>query len=252
MDFQEIFTKKLANDLEQGVYANADDFAAGITKHYMSSLSLNAPNGIPLTMPSPLAAGTPVPVGPGNSITNKTRERIFYNTVRVYFVGKEISQGKLRIQSLSQDIQSAITTYNKLTSEIQDLQIQIQNLDDQLREIREKIQSIVPEFKKFINTKKEIIKSALDEVKTLGDRFRQLSAQNLSDFNFNEVMAQEIADLQSLLSLKVEPSLNIASIEETFQTLTSFARSSRNIVNKYKNTFTREANFKTYVSKKIR
>ncbi len=252
MDFQEIFTKRLANDLEQGVYANADDFAAGITKHYMSSLSLNAPNGIPLTMPSPAAAGTPVPVGPGNSITNKTRERIFYNTVRTYFVGKEISQGKLRIQSLSQDIQSAITTYNKLTSEIQDLQIQIQNLDDQLREVREKIQSIVPEFRKFISTKKEIIKNTLDEVRSLGDKFRQLNAQNLSDFNFNEVMAQEIADLQSLLSLRVEPSLNIASIEETFQTLARFARSSKNITNKYKNTFTREANFKTYVSKKIR
>lgn len=252
MDFQEIFTKRLANDLEQGVYANADDFAAGITKHYMSSLSLNAPFGIPPTMPSPAAAGAPVPVGPGSSITNKTRERIFYNTVRVYFVGKEISQGKLRIQSLSQDIQSAITTYNKLTSEIQDLQIQIQNLDDQLREIREKIQSIVPEFRKFISTKKEIIKSTLDEVRSLGDKFRQLNAQNLSDFNFNEVMAQEIADLQSLLSLRVEPSLNLASIEETFQTLTRFARSSRNITNKYRNTFTREANFRTYVSKKIR
>lgn len=146
--------KKLLNDLEQGVYANADDFAAGITKHYMSSLSLNAPLGIPPQMPSPLAAGALVPVGPGNSITNKTREKIFYNTLRVYFVGKELSQGKVRIQSLSQDIQGAIGTYNKLTSEVQDLQIQIQNLDDQFREIRETIQSIVPEFKKFIATKK--------------------------------------------------------------------------------------------------
>ena len=188
MDFQEVFTKKLLNDLEQGVYANADDFAAGITKHYMSSLSLNAPLGIPPQMPSPLAAGALVPVGPGNSITNKTREKIFYNTLRVYFVGKELSQGKVRIQSLSQDIQGAIGTYNKLTSEVQDLQIQIQNLDDQFREIRETIQSIVPEFKKFIATKKEIIKNTFNEVKSLGEKFKQLNAQNLSDFDFNAVL----------------------------------------------------------------
>lgn len=252
MDFQESFTKRLANDLEQGVYANADDFAAGITKHYMSSLSLNAPNGIPLTMPSPAAAGSPVPVGPGNSITNRTREKIFYNTVRVYFVGKEISQGKIRVQSLSQDIQGAIAAYNKLTADIQNLQIQIQNLDDQLREIRERIQSIVPEFKKFIATKKEIIKNTFDEVRLLGEKFKQLNAQNLSNFDFNAVMGQEIADLQALLSLKVEPSLNIASIAETFQTLAGYVQSSKRITDKYRNTFTQEANLKTYVSKKIR
>lgn len=251
MDFQEVFTKKLLNDLEQGVYANADDFAAGITKHYMSSLSLNAPLGIPPQMPSPLAAGALVPVGPGNSITNKTREKIFYNTLRVYFVGKELSQGKVRIQSLSQDIQGAIGTYNKLTSEVQDLQIQIQNLDDQFREIRETIQSIVPEFKKFIATKKEIIKNTFNEVKSLGEKFKQLNAQNLSDFDFNAVMGQEIADLQFLLSLKVEPSLNIGSIAETFQTLASYAKKSKTTIDKYKNTFTKEANLKTYVFKKL-
>jgi len=251
MDFQEIFTKKLLSDLEQGVYANADDFAAGITKHYISSLSLNAPYGIPPQMPSPLAAGALVPVGPGSSITNKTREKIFYNTLRVYFVGKELSQGKVRIQSLSQDIQGAIGTYNKLTSEIQNLQIQIQNLEDQFREVREMMQSIVPEFKKFIATKKEIIKNTFNEVKSLGEKFKQLNAQNLSDFDFNTVMGQEIADLQSLLSLKVEPSLNIGSIAETFQTLASYAKKSKTTINKYKNTFTKEANLKTYIFKKI-
>ena len=252
MDFQESFTKRLANDLEQGLYANADDFAAGITKHYMSSLSLNAPNGIPLTMPSPAAAGASVPVGPGNSITNRTREKIFYNTVRAYFVGKEISQGKIRIQSLSQDIQAAITTYNKLTTDIQDLQIQIQNLEDQLREVRERIQSIVPEFRRFIATKKEIIKNTFDEINSLGERFRQLNAQNLSDFDFNAVMGQEIADLRALLSLRIEPSLNIASVEQTFQTLAGYAQSTKRTTERYRNTFTREANLKAYVSKKIR
>lgn len=252
MDFRENFAKRLANDLEQGIYANADDFAAGITKHYISSLSLNAPAGIPLTMPSPAAAGALVPVGPGNSITNRTREKIFYNTVRAYFVGKEISQGKIRIQSLSQDIQGAIATYNKLTAEVQDLQIQIQNLDDQLREAREAIQTIIPEFRKLIGAKKEIIKSTFDEIKSLGDKFKQLNAQNLSDFDFNTVMGPEIKDLQSLLSLKIEPSLNIASVGETFQTLASYAQTSKQTVDKYKNNFSSEANFKTYVSKKIR
>lgn len=252
MDFQESFTKRLANDLEQGVYANADDFAAGITKHYMASLSLNAPNGIPLTMPSPAAAGAMVPVGPGNSITNKTREKIFYNTIRVYFVGKEISQGKIRIQSLSQDIQGAIATYNKLTTEIQNLQIQIQQLDDQLREIRETIQSIIPEFKKFIATKKEIIKNTFDEIKGLREKFKQLNVQNLSNFDFEAVMGQEIADLQGLLSLQVQPSLNIASIEDTFQTLMTFSKKTKATATKYKNNFSKEANLKTYVSKKIR
>jgi peptidoglycan hydrolase CwlO-like protein len=251
MDFEESFAKRLANDLEQGVYANADDFAAGITKHYMSSLSLNAPVGIPITMPSPLAAGAPVPVGPSNSITNRTREKIFYNTVRAYFVGKEISQGKIRIQSLSQDIQGAIATYNKLTTDVQNLQIQIQNLDDQLREIRENIQSLIPEFRKFIATKKEVIKSTFDEIKTLGDKFKQLNAQNLSNFDFNTVMGEEIADLQALLSLKVEPSLNIASIAETFQTLASYAKKAKQVTDKYKNKFSNEANFKTYVRKKL-
>lgn len=252
MDFQEIFTKGVAADLEQGVYANADDFAAGITKHYMSSLSLNAPVGIPLTMPAPLAGGAPTPVGPGNSITNKTREKIFYNTVKVYFLGKELSQGQVRIQSLAQDIQKAIGTYKKLTAEVQDLQIQIQQLDDKLKEIRSTIKSIGPEFRKLISSKKEVIKAAFNEITSLGDKFKQLSRQNLSNFDLNAVMGQEIADLRALLSLKVEPSLNFTAIAQTFQTLASYAQKSKATLTKYNNTFSQEANLKMYVNKKIR
>lgn len=253
MDFESNFAKLLVNDLEQGLYGDGEDFAKGITRHYMSSLSLNAPAGIPLTMPSPLAAGAPVPVGPSNSITNLSREKVFYNTIRAYFVGKEITQGKIQIRSLAQDVQSAIKTYNKLSTDVKNLQIQVQQLDDRLEQLRADLKAIKPELKKFIQSKKDILKEIFNEINALGDRAKQLSARGIAqDFNYSTLIEKEVADLKSLLDLKIEPSLNYLDIEETFQTLLRYAAKSKTTLTKYKNTFTKEANLTVYISKKVK
>jgi len=65
-DFLQSFGKRLVKDLENGKYGSADDFARGITRHYMASIRLNAPNvaTIPPTLPAPAFNGAPAPVGP--------------------------------------------------------------------------------------------------------------------------------------------------------------------------------------------
>ena len=259
MNFEQNFSTRLIKDLEEGRYVNATDFAAGITRHYMGSLDLNAPSTlgplvpafIPPTLPAPAQLGAPAPVGPTVSINRKTREKLFYNTVRTYFVAKEISQGKLNVRMLSRDVRSAISEYKRVTTQVKQYYNEIQQLDDRLEALRKDLQNIIPELKKFIQSKKDILKEAKTEFSSIGDKLRALKQQGLSDFDFDVIMAEELKDLDFFLNFKIEPSLNLENLRETFNTVRGLLDRSITTGKKYKNIFSKEANFKVYISKKI-
>ena len=152
MDFIQNFGRSLIKDLEDGKYASADDFAKGITKHYMASIRLNAPNSIgsplgpamiPPTLPSPAALGAPAPVGPTAPYkVTPQRRKLFYNTVRLYYVGKEISRGKVQVKALAQDVRRGIILYKKTKRDIQTLRDEIDNVRVELENLKEDLKNV--------------------------------------------------------------------------------------------------------------
>ena len=259
MNFQSNFQQRLIKDLDDGVYSNASSFAAGITRHYMSSLSLNAPTTfgptlpaqIPLTLPAPAQLGAPAPVGPTSPLTNKKRQKVFQNTVRAYFVAKEISIGKVQILQLSRDIKSTTARYKDITRQVKDYYNRIQELDDQLQQLKDSIESAVPELKKFIQSKKNILLQTKTEIQTLRTKFRQLNQQGLSDFNFEAIIQDELEDLEFFLNLEVNISFDFGAFEDSFEAIRGILDRSINTTRKYTNIFSREATYKAYFAKKI-
>lgn len=261
MDFLQSFGKGLIKDLEDGKYGSADDFAKGITKHYVGSLKFNAPNSIgspygpaliPPTLPSPTALGAPAPVGPTISYkVTPGRRKLFYNTVRLYYIGKEISRGKVQVKALAQDVRRGIILYKKTKREIQTLRDEIDNVRAEIEGLKEDLKNIKPEFKKFIDGKKQILKDFQKEIRETGARFSQLTAQQLSQFDYNTVLADEINDLNFFLNLDLKPSIDFTQVRATLEALINLVNKSSTTITKYKNIFTKEANFKIYIRKKF-
>ena len=260
MDFRQTFEERLIKDLENGRYGSGTDFARGITRHYMTAVKLNAPTTfgpslpaqIPPTLPAPAQLGAPAPVGPTIPINyQNAREKLFYNTIRAYFVGKEITQGNIQIRSLTRDVKGAITQYKRVTQEIQTIHDRVDRLEDQFEALKEDLRSILPEMRKFIESKKQIIKNVKTEFDALRTRFRQLGQQELSDFDFETILAEELRDLEFFLNLKIKPSLRYQEIAETFNSIKGLLDRSQRTLTKYQNIFSKEANLKIYVRKKI-
>ena len=132
LSFKEQFAQGLIGDLEGGRYGNATDFATGITGHYVRSLSFNMPAGIPPTLPAPAFQGQPAPVGPAVPITTRTRERLFYNTIKTYYLGKEIASGKIQVRTLIEDTNAAIRAFKRAAERVRQLQEEVQDLDDKI------------------------------------------------------------------------------------------------------------------------
>jgi hypothetical protein len=260
MSFKKSFSQRLINDLENGKYGSANEFASGITRHYIASIKLNAPTTfgptlpaqIPLTLPAPAQLGAPAAVGPTQPVTaNSARQKLFYNTVKTYFVAKEISRGKVQVRLLISDIKSTINEYKRVTKEIKELHEQIDTLDNRLEALRKDIQSIIPEMKKFIQSKKDVVKQVGDEFDALKVRYKQLREQGLSDFDFETVLADELNDLNFFKNLKIQPSIRYQEITSTFNEIKNLLDRSTRTAQKYQNIFTKEANLKIYVRKKI-
>ena len=260
MNFEKSFAERPVKDLEDGKYGSAVDFATGITKHYMQSIKLNAPTTfgpligaqIPATLPAPALLGAAAPVGPTIPISyKKAREKLFYNTVRSYFVAKELARGRVQVISLTRDVKSAINTYKKTTERLKELYDDIQTADDKLIALKEDLQNIKPELQKLIQSKKDILKQAREEFASLGQKFKQLSTQGLSNFDFETVMRQELDDLDFFLNFKVELSLNPIEFKQTFDTIANLLNRSSQTITKYQNVFSKEANLKLYLTKKI-
>ena len=247
LTFKEQFAQGIIGDLENGRYGSAVDFATGITGHYMRSLAFNIPAAIPPTLPSPAQSGAPAPVGPAVPISTRTRERLFFNTIKTYYVGKEIASGRIQVRTLIEDANLAIRSYKKAVDRIRSIQQQIQDLDEKIVALQQDLKNVRPELRKFIQSKKNIIKSVIDEVNTIGDRFQQADPT----FNFRALFEQELNDLLFFRNLKIEPSLNPLEIKATFVELINLYNRVIGIGRRYKNTFTKEANLRVYIAKKI-
>lgn len=253
MNFEQYFTERLAFDLDNNKYRDAETFAQGITRHYMAGLALHAPFPVPPTMPAPALLGSPAPVGPAVSINNFTgRKRVFYNTVRIYFVAKEIAAGKFKVQSLAKDIQKAIALYKKAMVEYDSLTRQLQDLDDRIQANLKDLKEVIPSINKFFQSKKELFKQLKTELSSFKDSFDKLNKDGLIDFDFEAVMADELRDIEFLSNLNLEMKLDFGDMKTLFDQIISVYRSVTLTGKKYQNIFSREATIKLYFTRKVK
>jgi len=253
MAFEDQFQKLLLHDLSSGVYGNGTEFANGITRHYMTSIQTLIPAAIPATLPSPANSGAPMPIGPGVPINNFSRKKAFNEVIRAYFVAKDISQGKLQIKQLSEDIQRTIALSQKVVRDVDRLYSEIAAIDDEIKQLKDDLKNIKPDFEKFVREKTNSFKDVGREFQSMLERFRQADLNGIAvGFDYAAVFAEEVTIIETLLNFKPKAPTNLREIIQLFQTLTNIAKSTSDSVRKYKNTFTKEANLKQYFVKKIK
>jgi hypothetical protein len=284
-NFLQSFGKRLAKDLENGRYGSADDFARGITKHYMASIKLNAPNpaGIAPTLPAPAFQGAPAPVGPTLAyIPPQPRQKLFYNVVKAYYVGKELSQGKADVKELARDVKLVVESIRRTKREIQDLDNKVKNVQKEIKQLKEDLQNVIPEVKKFIQSKIDLLKELFAEVRLTVDRIKQARAQfgstgvtfnttgssvSYTDtsgqvrtisrenyentLNFDTLIQEELDDLNFIKNLKIKPSFKLGEVQESLTSVINLINKSSTIVRKYQNRFSTEANLRVYIRKKV-
>lgn len=284
-DFLQSFGKRLVKDLENGKYGSADDFARGITRHYVAAIRLNAPNiaTIPPTLPAPAFNGAPAPVGPTLAyIPPQPRQKLFYNVVKAYYVGKELSQGKADVKELARDVKRTVEFIKKTKREIQDLDDKIKNVKEEILQLKEDLKNVIPEVKKFIQSKIDLLKELGAEIKLTVERFKQARVQfgregitlstgaatvtytdtsgqqrtiSRSEYEdtlrFESLIQEELNDLETLKNLVLKPSFDIAKVRDSLTTVVNMINKSSTILRKYQNRFSTEANMRVYVRKKI-
>lgn len=226
-----------ASDLEKGFIGNAEDHARTITKYYINSIKATPqPFPIPPTLPSPITLGVVVPIGPSIYINNyTTREKLFYNTIKAYYEGKEILQGKANIQDL---IVSSIRLINQAKRTSGEIRSLITQADQLQREILDLPNTLLEIGKMFI----ELIKDKLKEIQNVRDLIIQ-QANNYKTTDFNP-FADELALIEAITNFK--PTLVLSDYRNLFVIFSDLG----NRVNSLKNATSSTSNMKVYLMKR--
>ena len=226
-----------ASDLEKGFIGNADDHARTITRYYINSIRATpVPFQIPPTLPSPITAGVIVPIGPSIYFNNYTsRERLFFNTIKAYYEGKEILQGKANIQDLIVSSIRLINSAKRTSAEIRSLITQADQLQTEILNLPKTLMELGVMFI-------ELIKDKLKQIQEVRDLFTQ-QANNYKTTDFNP-FADEIALIESIMNFK--PTLVLSDYRNLFIAFSDLG----NRVNSLQNSFSSASNMKSYLLKK--
>jgi len=257
MNFKKDFELRLQAALEKGGYKTTTDFARGITNLYMQTVVKGKPVGVPTTLPSPALSGAPAPVGPAVPIPFKKREKIFYNTVRAYFVAKEIAQGKGAIQFLTRDLQNLVALGIKLKQEAQQNIDSVKQIDEEIKQLREEIKAVGPAVQEFIASKKVIFKDLKKSIEAFTTRLETINpdpvqaAQSLVAGAAPDGVAAAFKRELDLINTVQNFKFDLKTIRTSVQSTLSILNESSNVLTKYENDFSTTANIKIYIWKKL-
>jgi hypothetical protein len=250
MNFKNDFELKLQTKLEKGGYKTTTEFARGITTLYMQTVVKGKPVGVPATLPSPAQSGAPAPVGPAPPIPYNKREKIFYNTVRAYFVAKEISQGKGAIQFLTRDLQNLIALGIKLKQEAQQNIDRIKQVDEEIKQLREEIKAIGPAVQEFIATQKKTFVDLKKSVEGFTERLGSLTSDQVGQAatdGVNSAFKRELTLIASIQDFKFD----LKTLKSSIQNTVAILNESSSLLSKYENDFSSTANIRIYIWKKL-
>jgi len=202
-DFQRDFIEPLTKDLTEGNLGGAEDFANAVTKYYMNTVQKGLPQGVPITLPAPglnPTAPPPFVIGAKGVVPNEAKRKIFYETVKAYFLAKELSLDKGSIKGLKD---SVIQTTNKLKAKKQE----ITDLIKQTKELTKEVANIPIYILEVVEGAKEVIQEEKDKIKEIGNLFsnlkEELKEQGIDESRFKEIFSQELSLVDQVTNFKL-------------------------------------------------
>lgn len=246
LNFQIDYVQRLAADLENGRLGNAEELSTAITRYYMRSITNGAPLGLPPTLPAPALQGAPGPVGPATPPFTQPREKLFKNTVKAYFLAKEVAQGKGNVQDLLQAYKQTILKARKLKNDITTTITEIQQIDDEIRELVRLLRELGPSIKSFIQDKVNLIRDQARVFESVFNLPQALEGQNLDAEDFRRAFAEELSIIEFFTNFK--PTLNLSAYREVF----FFATKADRTIKSLRNSVSSESNRKFLFYSKLR
>lgn len=193
--FEATFTQPLLTKLDNGLIADASDWANAITKAYITTIKAGMPQGVPTTLPAPglnPSAPPPFTIGTSPFTTADTRSKAMYTVIYAYFAAKELELNKgaidsltstikqvtLKIKSRAQSLKAVVELTKKTIEELSQIPTQIEEavvdikaaVDDQIDEIRSLNKTMQEEGQSLgLNqaTIEQLFKKELDTINTL-------------------------------------------------------------------------------------
>jgi len=171
-NFKTTFTEPLIAQLDAGTITGAEDWATAITSLYAKTVAMGLPQGVPPTLPAPGLNPTtppPYPIGPVG-ITNNPKEKAFKQTIKAYFLAKEIGNDKAALKGLVQ-------TSNQLIAKIKVRRKEVLDLVENIKALSKEVANIPKYIEEMIAAVKEIITEDIKRVKDLHDLFANLEQE---------------------------------------------------------------------------
>ena len=224
-NFETTFTQPLLAQLDAGTIAGAEAWATAITDCYAKTVAMGLPQGVPPTLPAPgLNPTTPPPYPIGASgITNNPKEEVFKQTIKAYFLAKEIGNDKAALKGLIQTLTQLIAKIKVRRKEVLDL---VQNINILTKEIAN-----IPQYiEELVAAVKEIVAEDIKKVKDLLELFANLEEELkgiVTPQELRRVFSKEYQLLNLLKNFKID---NFESLTE----LSQFSVKLRDTVNALK------------------
>ena len=232
------FTQLLSFDLENGLLGNPSDTANAITQYYVGSVLTGQLTSVPPVLPSPAASGAPVPVGGVTTINGyDARQRLFFETLRVYFEGQALLQGKTNIQDL-------IVTYRRLVIKFKALNNKVRTNAALVREVARELRDLPQTLKEMVQALVEYIKELLYEIKQLPNVFTSFRNE-LDPATFANLFRSELELIDSVGNFN--PTINPRDYRRLGLQLTGIGRN----INRLQYDLSSSATIKAYVYRKL-
>ncbi len=184
-NWEATFTQPLSFNLENGLLGNASDMASAITQFYVSTLLTGQLPKVPPTLPAPALSGAPAPVGGIVTINGyEARQRLFFETLRIYYEGRALLQGKANIQDL-------IVSYRRLIRKSRILREQIRSNVRQAQLVARELVNLPQTLAEMIQLLIEYIKERLNEIRELPNLFDSFRLE-LDEVTFESLFRQEL------------------------------------------------------------
>ena len=224
-NFEATFTQPLLAQLDAGTITGAEDWATAITDCYAKTVAMGLPQGVPPSLPAPglnPTAPPPYPIG-ASGITNNPKEEVFKQTVKAYFLAKEIGNDKAALKGLVQ-------TLNQLIAKIKTRRKEILDLVQNIKTLAKEVASIPQYIEEMIAAVKEIVAEDIKKVKDLLELFANLEQelkQVVTPEELRRVFNKELQLLNIIKDFKI-------SNFESLQQLSEFSVSLKSLIDSIK------------------
>jgi len=211
-NFKTTFTEPLIAQLDAGTITGAEDWATAITSLYAKTVAMGLPQGVPPTLPAPGLNPTtppPYPIGPVG-ITNNPKEKAFKQTIKAYFLAKEIGNDKAALKGLVQ-------TSNQLIAKIKVRRKEVLDLVENIKALSKEVANIPKYIEEMIAAVKEIITEDIKRVKDLHDLFANLEQElkrQMSAEDIRRVFSKELQLLNILKNIKIDSFEDLQELSE--------------------------------------